>query len=164
MKQVTKTISALLLLALSGCAASGPVYDKTLLQIKGDGTIGQIFFYRPSAGIMGAMAYAQVYVDGIKRCSLPPNSYFVYQGGGGVAGIRIEQALTPGSTRFSLEIERGNSHFVRIYSNSSFIAGAALAGAPGALISGGGPYIAYRVQENEANNEMVGFRMASCDQ
>lgn len=143
-------LSAIFVLLVSGCTATGPSYTSfktTIPQL----TSGQarLYFLREGSFANSGLT-ARVHLNGTKVADLNMDGFtFVDRPAGNVV-IMIDAPLNFGLARRSFNLEDGKTYYFLVANNSDNIMAGSLFGAIGAVAEGGGRFIFYQIPEAAA--------------
>lgn len=137
----------LLLIALTACSATGPVYTNQ----KG------IIVYRDKQ-LVGQIGSWEVESNGVHACDLHGESYFILPPNGQTT-LTASKALMPGTSQITFNADKEKTSYIRLELNKDKEAAVALSGYVGALLaegvsSSGGPFVFTLINEQQAKQEL----------
>ena len=145
-------------LALTACAAGGPVYTSQVLTPPSKGK-AQLLVYRTSS-FVASVSKTSVEVNGMSACDLPNSSFFKFEIDPGQTTVAASIWGAPGTSRLTFATKAGARYFVKIAPNSNKIFAASTAGllsmgAAEAMSEDRGPFIIRLTDKENAVREIA---------
>lgn len=152
-----KKIIFLLMVAISGCSASGEQYSDAKIPAS------SVIVYRPG-GIIGFAGTYTVNINAEARCQLHNSSFYIDKNTGNEMQFTASRFLAPGTTKLTLHPKQGQTYYVRMEDNTaksaSVIGGGYIGMAIGDAVSdNSGPYIFTLVDPQAAKEEIKSMHL-----
>lgn len=148
--------SLLLILLLTGCTATGPVFNEAALP---SGDQSTLVIYRPDAYLGAGAGLYSIDINGETACRLHTGSFFVVRNAKDKIIVSSSIWSDPGTSRISVDAKPKHTYYIKMLpDNAKQVAGVAggLAGliAAEGISNTGGPFIFSSVDDQTAKNEL----------
>jgi hypothetical protein len=152
----------LVLLLLTGCAASGPMYEKQSLK---DHSKAQVVVYRPG-GFVGSGRRPDILINGEKTCELPQGSYFSKEVTPGDVILTAQLWDFPGTSQIKFNARKNTPSYVRVSMDADKVAAAGMGGLIGLMVAEGastnrGPFFMTTVSKEQAEAELASKKLST---
>lgn len=145
------TIFSLIIIFVSGCAATGPSYRSlktNIPQLKAEKV--RLYFMRDT-GFMASATNAPIQVNGKTKPGLAMGGFFYTDESPGNIVIKIDAgAFDPGSAKLTLKAQAGHTYYFFVEPNTDYIMTGSLFGVLGRASRDDGPYKFYQISKKMA--------------
>lgn len=145
---------AVLMITLTGCAATGPAYTTVSQSIpEVNSNQSRLYFMRDSSFINGGLV-ARVHLNGERVADLNMGGFVYIDRPAGNIRIMIDAPLNTGDAKGSLNAEAGQTYYFLVSNNDSNVMSGMIGGVIGAVADGGGRFVFSEISESSGKEQL----------